>query len=174
MDRSKVFSRRAATPQTTASAVPQSFPECKTLAEARVKWKEFMQFKDLQQSSVSLRARDSIPRSISNTTSKMPTATIKTKPTFQENSIDVLHMLDNQDYSSIIPEFGLTAQDLLLFQFCGLDPQSVSSLRSLFISLDKDGGGELGPDEVCQAMQSSGQKVGSVDAAIQYRHDTCR
>ena len=170
MDRSKVFSRRAATPQTIASSGPQSFPECKSLAEARDKWKEFMQSKDLKENNASLRARDSIPRSLPQTTSKIPTATIRTKPIFDENTIDVLHMIDNQDYSTLLPEFGLTAQDLLLFQFCGLDPQSVSRLRSLFISLDKDGGGELGPDEVYQAMQSSGQKVGIVGSAIQFRH----
>ena len=71
----------------------------------------------------------------------------------------MIHMIDNQEYDFVLPEFGLTAQDLLVFNICGLDSHSVSSLRSLFISLDKDGGGELGPDEVFEALRASGQKV---------------
>jgi hypothetical protein len=68
-------------------------------------------------------------------------------------------MIDNQVYDSILPEYGLTAQQLVMFHMCGLEPPTVSSLRSLFTSLDKDGGGELGPDEVYQALTSAGQKV---------------
>ena len=160
MERVKVLSRRA-TPQTKPPVGPQSFPECKSLAEARTKWKAWVQSQESKQvNTASVRSRESVYRTASAAKSQTSIlSSTRAIPNFKEDTVDVIHMIDNQEYDSVLPEFGLTAQDLLVFNICGLDSHSVSSLRSLFISLDKDGGGELGPDEVFEALRASGQKV---------------
>ena len=160
----KVFSRRGGVQQESSQSGPQSFPECKSLADARARRTEWLQLQESMQVNIasSMRPRESTSRHTLRSqpaAARVPTVILGTKQTLKERPLDVIHMVENQEYDTILAEFGISAQDLFLFHICGLEPQSVASLRSLFISLDRDGGGELGPDEVFQALKSTGQKV---------------
>ncbi len=56
-----------------------------------------------------------------------------------EEMIADLRMIEGA-YDRIIPELGLTAENAMIFESLGVEQQTISTLRSLFTSLDKDGG----------------------------------
>eukprot|EP00961_Rhodomonas_salina_P258369 3492151-Rhodomonas_salina.1 len=62
-------------------------------------------------------------------------------------------------YSEIIEEYGLTAEGILQFEVLGLPKEQIRKLRSLFLSLDKDGGGELSAVELYDALRAFGQNI---------------
>ena len=43
-------------------------------------------------------------------------------------------------YDRIIPSLGLTSEKAIMFEALGVPQQTITTLRSLFTSLDKDGG----------------------------------
>ena len=62
-------------------------------------------------------------------------------------------------YTDRIELYGLTGERVMRYELVGVGREKVAQLRSLFISLDEDGGDELGPVELYEALIKFGQNV---------------
>jgi len=70
-----------------------------------------------------------------------------------------IQLITEGSYTEINELYGLTGERVMRFELVGVGRERVAQLRSLFISLDEDGGGELGPLELYEALVKFGQNV---------------
>ena len=71
---------------------------------------------------------------------------------------DISSILEGS-YTEINELYGLTGERVMRYELVGVGKDKVAQLRSLFISLDDDGSGELGPLELYEALVKFGQTV---------------
>ena len=70
-----------------------------------------------------------------------------------------MRLITEGSYTDIIEQYGLPGERVMRYELVGVGREKIAQLRSLFISLDEDGGGELGPLELYEALIKFGQNV---------------
>lgn len=75
-----------------------------------------------------------------------------------EGEHDIQSILEGS-YTEINELYGLTGERVMRYELVGVGRDTVAQLRSLFISLDDDGSGELGALELYEALVKFGQAV---------------
>ena len=70
-----------------------------------------------------------------------------------------IQLMTEGSYAELNERYGLTGERVMRYELVGVGRDQVAQLRSLFLSLDEDGGGELGPLELYDALIKFGQKV---------------